>query len=315
MKTPTPRLAITGRVQGAAQFLEGRARMLSLLDQAKSQQSGKKVKVDHGKVAEASFRAWLASFLPARYGVTSGYVLSQGLPFDSLLPHYDVIIYDKLESPVLWEEQNLDSNVQGLARAIPCEFIKGIIEVKSRFSARTVREAIKHLKNLEPFLEKIDPPEERWKLYLPRGFFSMMVFFEMDKSDALSIAPLNSLARTFLSRSFEGGLVLRGNTHDRDFTGRIEVGDWNGDYIKTISRIQWDTRTLLNGGLCLSECLNGYSDTWRASLSWGESNFARAAFDLLALLNGKYERGMISSWHAVASPASPIKVPEKTDVV
>lgn len=67
---------------------------------------------DKGNYAEALFREWLEQFLPARYGVTSGYIISQR---DSTVPksalkgklcHYDVIIYNKLDSPVLWTEMN-----------------------------------------------------------------------------------------------------------------------------------------------------------------------------------------------------------------
>ena len=53
----------------------------------------------HGKVAAASFREWLVGFLPKRFGVTSGYVISPGSASDEKKPHFEVIIYDALESP------------------------------------------------------------------------------------------------------------------------------------------------------------------------------------------------------------------------
>ena len=49
------------------------------------------------KVAEAELRKWLSGFLPKRYGVTSGYIVSPGLKSAEKIPHFDVIIYDQLE--------------------------------------------------------------------------------------------------------------------------------------------------------------------------------------------------------------------------
>jgi hypothetical protein len=69
------------------------------------------VQVHHGKVAEAVFRQMLGEFLPKRYGVTAGYITSQSLDIssDDKISHFDVIIYDQLESPVLWIEKSPDS--------------------------------------------------------------------------------------------------------------------------------------------------------------------------------------------------------------
>jgi hypothetical protein len=61
---------------------------------------------------EALFRDWLEQFLPAKYGVTSGYIIQQKdavKPRSALkgkLRHYDVIIYNKLDSSVLWTEMS-----------------------------------------------------------------------------------------------------------------------------------------------------------------------------------------------------------------
>lgn len=61
-----------------------------------------------GEVAEAVFRRWLTRFLPERYGVTSGFVISPGLSSKRPLRHYDVIIYDRANSPVLWRSEQPD---------------------------------------------------------------------------------------------------------------------------------------------------------------------------------------------------------------
>jgi hypothetical protein len=66
--------------QGWKQFLTARDIMLAAYDKARVHSSKRQVQTEHGNVAEAEFRKWLIDFLPKRYGVTSGYVISQGLP-------------------------------------------------------------------------------------------------------------------------------------------------------------------------------------------------------------------------------------------
>src|SRR5438445_1384967 len=93
-------------IQGWKQFLTSRKEMLDAFDRAREKAKSHEVETYHGKVAEAVFRKWLSDFLPKRYGVTAGYIISQGLSSKEKAPHYDVIIYDALNSPVLWVEED-----------------------------------------------------------------------------------------------------------------------------------------------------------------------------------------------------------------
>lgn len=138
--------------QGWKQFLMARKEMLDAFDRAGEKARSHEVETFHGKVAEAEFRKWLSSFLPKRYGVTSGYIVSAGLKSTDKTPHFDVIIYDQLESPVLWVEDTPDVSSQGRSLAIPVEYVRGVLEVKSSFSPRTVNDAIGHLKDLLPLM-------------------------------------------------------------------------------------------------------------------------------------------------------------------
>jgi len=61
-----------------------------------------------------------------------------------------VIIYDKLEAPVLWVEDTPDVSEQGRSLAIPVEYVRCVLEVKSTFSSSNVRAAMAHLKDLRP---------------------------------------------------------------------------------------------------------------------------------------------------------------------
>jgi hypothetical protein len=134
--------------QGWRQILTARKEILDAYDRARRQAKQHEVETFHGTVAEASFRKWLQGFLPKRYGVAAGYVVSAGLKSTAKVPHFDVIIYDQLESPVLWIEENADASAQGRSLAIPVEYVRSVLEVKSSFSAATVKNAIEHLGDL-----------------------------------------------------------------------------------------------------------------------------------------------------------------------
>ena len=147
------------RKEGWRQFLQNKISMLDSYERAKATSSGKPLKVDHGTVAEAAFRNWLTDFLPARFGVTSGYILTQGNLEDDTLRHFDVIIYDKIECPVLWIEKNSDRSNQGQSKAIPVDYVRGVLEIKSTFNRESVSKAFEKLGELTPFLKGIDPLE------------------------------------------------------------------------------------------------------------------------------------------------------------
>lgn len=119
--------------QGWKQFLTAKTRMLAAYDVAKEQGSSHQMKTRHGLVAEAEFRKWLGEFLPKRYGVTSGYIISPGISSAEHMIHYDVIIYDQLDAPVLWVEENADSSAQGRSLAIPVEYVRAVIGSEIRF--------------------------------------------------------------------------------------------------------------------------------------------------------------------------------------
>lgn len=159
--------------QGWCQFLTARKNMLDSYDKARIQSRKHKVEAFHGKVAEAEFRKWLEHFLPKKYAVTSGYIISPGVSDNEKIPHFDVIIYEYLESPILWIEESPDMSSQGRSLAIPAEYVKGVIEVKSAFKKNTVKDAIEHLGELKKLMSGIDSINERYKIYLPKDFFSV----------------------------------------------------------------------------------------------------------------------------------------------
>lgn len=244
--------------------------LLAPFDAAKRKGKGHIVRVHHGRVAEGVFRKWLGSFLPKRYGVTSGFIVSQGQRGDAVFPHYDVIIYDQLSAPVLWVDANPDASDAGTSRAIPAPYVRCVMEVKSSFDATNARDAMEHLKELAPYYAGIDSPAQRYRQYLPRDFSCAVVFFDATAIAQRSSAALAHLAPVDPPRGFYGGIILRGEGQPEDASGHIRMFARDG----------------------VAEPL----------LMWMPIGFSTFAFDLVALLEGTYDPGYASSFFSAYVP-------------
>jgi len=163
-------------IQGFTQFLTARREMLDNYDKAKTQSKKHKAATYHGNAAEAYFRKWLIDFLPKRYGVTSGYIVSQGLSNDDKVPHYDVIIYDQFEAPILWVEETPDHSKGGRSLAIPAEYVMAVLEIKSTLTTTSINKSIKQLEELKPLMIGLDHPSAAYKQFLPAQFFCSLIF-------------------------------------------------------------------------------------------------------------------------------------------
>ncbi len=173
---------------GWSQFTTQKCKMVSDFRIFKEMSDNRPTETDKGKYAEALFRDWLEQFLPAKYGVTSGYIIQQKdavKPRSALkgkLRHYDVIIYNKLDSPVLWTEISPDHSTSGRIRAIPAEYVHGVLEVKSTFNAKNIADAFKKLNELAPLLG-IEDVNEPFKQYIPSDFYMGMIFLNCQRKN------------------------------------------------------------------------------------------------------------------------------------
>lgn len=272
--------------------------MLDAFDRAREKARSHEVEVFHGKVAEAEFRKWLSGFLPKRYGVTPGYIVSPGLKSSDKTPHFDVIIYDQLESPVLWVEDSPDVSPQGHSLAIPVEYVRGVLEVKSAFSPSTVDSAMEHLKDLLPLMGGPDEPQEKYKLHLPASSCCGLVFFDLKKEYEFSEAALAKLIAGIQFRGFFGGVILRGEGHTLGTTGRLSILQSNTPIESTIQK----SGLSLLGGFGMSQSSRVTDDLHFGSmLMWSETNFSQFGFDLIAVMQGTYEVGRLSSFHGMGT--------------
>jgi hypothetical protein len=281
-----------------SQFLIGKRRILSDYERAREHALSTPVQTHHGVVGEAAVRSWLRSFLPRRYGVTAGYIRGQRQPSSKQL-HFDVIVYDALEAPILWTEDNHDRSSGGASRTIPAEYVRAIIEVKAAFTSDSVTQTIKKFEHLESFVADIDPPSERYPTFLPGDVVIVPLFIELraaNKSDVSAMARLCEMASGF-KRIVYGPVLLSGDGRPADEAAIVAL----------VSADNALPELRLPQGLLAHVCLapsSGPSLSYQGfMLNWSELNFSFFAFDLLALMNGTYRRGLASSFHGLDLPA------------
>jgi hypothetical protein len=157
---------------GWREFASNRTAILRKFDTAKERSASRPVRTEHGVTGEAAIREWLSEFLPKKYGVTSGSIIPDLVETpDFKLYHYDIIIFDSLNAPILWVDDNPDQSQQGRKRAIPARYVFSVIEVKASFGAGPVRDAFDKLRELNEIA-----------IHLPSQFSSAVIFVELPVS-------------------------------------------------------------------------------------------------------------------------------------
>ena len=210
--------------QGWEQFLTGRKEMLDAYDKARSNAQAHVIATSHGNVAEACFREWLSKLLPRKYGVTSGFIVSQAASDQSKTPHFDVIIYDKLESPVLWVEDDPDRSVAGTSRAIPAEHVCAVLEVKAALTTATAKRRSSIWTNSSLCWQVLmlwtsDTPDSCHPDSSAAAFSSR----RDERMWSLAEKALNRLVEPHELRGYNGALILRGEGLEKLVTGRIQL--------------------------------------------------------------------------------------------
>ena len=277
---------------GYSQLCINKKNLLLCYDIAYLRSKTHAIHISHGNVGEAEFRKWLEKFLPKKYGVTSGYIVSQSRDVGSPnLLHYDVIIYDALEAPILDIEENPDESTQGKKRVIPAEYVRAVIEVKSRLSLKTIEEANKKLKELNYLhfdYEKDTNNQYNGKLH--PNFFTLSVFFELKSNDFNNINIFRNFIDIENPKHFTN-IILRAEGKDAEVTGMSHVlsGDEKQDMV-------FDS--LLNCPMVCDELFMGKYEG--ANLTWHKDNFSIFAFTLLQRLNGTYRPGYAPTFYGLS---------------
>lgn len=184
---------------GWQEFASNRTAILGKFDLAKAQEASRPIKTERGVTGEAAIREWLTVFLPAKHGVTSGYIIPDIVQTpDYQLYHHDVIIFDALNAPVLWTEGNPDQSELGKRRAIPAKYVRAVLEIKSSFGAETATDCLNKLRQLNSIAS-----------HFPPQFSSLAIFIDLPTSLAAKGQLLKHLTPDPPVFAFRGGLILR----------------------------------------------------------------------------------------------------------
>ncbi len=288
---------------GWREFHNTRKEILAEFNRSKGYNLNRPVRTEHGNAGEAALRKWLSDYLPKKYGVTSGYIVPDIMTTEYKLYHFDLLIYDQVNAPILWIDGDYDSSDQGKKRAIPAKHINAAFEIKASLTVPSAREALKKLSEFNELKE-----------HLPHYFSCGAIFFDFDASLTNNQNILPKLIPTSQIIGYWGGLVLHCSL-DEEMTGLIELIGLPEDkeqaknYNLPIAKNIEDLKIHRNekGQVTISEQGTGvmafdgpdkkwhfskqygpivYGDLFGLMLAWSHNGFARFALNLLSRLEG-----------------------------
>ena len=287
---------------GWKEFHRNRKDILAEFDKILEQTANRPIQVAHGQGVEAYIRKWLAEFLPKKYAVTSGYIIPNLYDDSGKIYHYDIIIYNYLEAPVLWTEGNQDNSEQGKYRAIPAKYVIAVYEVKARLTKSNATDALSKLNQTKDFSDQLN-----------KNYSCGVIFIDLKKSDKNKESILKELYKGVNVIGFSGGLVLRFEEDDT-CTGLItsfntEPNSEENNHCKPLAKAIDDLKIYLteDGNLQIAEtgsgvmCVATTENTWSVSklygvnykegvqsvnLNWSRSNFSEFCINLLSALDG-----------------------------
>ena len=141
----------------------------------------------------------------------------------------------------------------------------------------------------------VDEPNEKYKLHLPPNFHCGLVFFELRKDHQFSESALKKMIDATQLRGFFGGIILRGEGHTKDVTAKLTLIKSETPIESTIGK---NRQSLFHWGQAESIRV---TDSFHISsmLMWGEPYFSQFGFDVIAMMQGTYEVGRLSSFHGM----------------
>ncbi len=144
-----------------------------------------------------------------------------------------------------------------------------------------------------------DEPSERYKVHLPLEFCCGLVFFDLKKKDEHSELSLSRVNPTEDLRGFFGGMILRGEGHTRDLTGQLCLTASDNPIQRNFGN---ENQTMIISPISTSETVQIPDGRHRgAMLRWSESNFSQFGFDVIAMMQGTYEAGRVSSFYGMGA--------------
>ncbi|MCL6101739.1 MAG: hypothetical protein M1292_04515 [Bacteroidetes bacterium] len=286
---------------GWRQFWENRIDILKEYDRLKGLNLNSPVRTSHGVALEAKIRDWLTTFLPKKYAVTSGYIIPDLVVDTYTLKHFDIIIYDQLQSPILWVEDTLDNSPIGAKKAIPAKYVYSVIEVKATLNKKHIADSISKLKEISELKE-----------FLPSTFSCSSIFAEIGNDVPNNTSVLEGFIDCVDLVNYAGSLILRSDA-DETSSGQIVFSTIDKEVnlnpavslTKPIDNL--DIYVNQTGQLKIAESCGGAalcatsSNTWSVtklyspyitkkgiyiSLEWSHNSFTRFFIQLMSSLDG-----------------------------
>jgi hypothetical protein len=100
-------------------------------------------------------------------------------------------------------------------------------------------------------------------------------------------------------RGFFGGIILRGEGQRKEFTGRISIVKSEKPFNSTIKNHSASLLSGVTGSVKLGDHIYLGS-----MLMWTEWFFSQFGFDLIAMMQGTYQSGSLSSFHGMGASKS-----------
>jgi len=288
---------------GWKEFHHTRKEILNEFERAKGYNVSRPVRVQHGNAGEAALRKWLSAYLPRKYGVTSGFVIPDVMAIEYQLDHFDLLIYDQINSPILWSDGDYDQSEQGKRRGIPAKYVRAAFEIKATLTSESARTAIAQLSKFNELAS-----------YLPVDFSCGTIFFDLDTALISNQSILPNLLPPTPIMGYWGGLILHCALNE-EMAGLFEITDLPANreemtrltiaIAKNIDEIK--VYRDKHGNVCIAEqgagviAFDGRDRQWHFSkeygpviygerfgltLNWSHNSFARFALDLLSRLDG-----------------------------
>lgn len=279
-----------------------RAQRQGMLDEyykAKDQNQDDPCRTSHGNAAETIFRCWISRFLPKRFGIAKGYIVSPRIDYEMPADEWDVIIYDALESPILYYRNEAGEEKLGL----PVESILAVIEVKASLSEKSSAETRNKLRKLSALTASPEHTPESH--FLRKSFFCQSVFFET-KVDTLaqyrkSLQNLIELCGNEPLR-YLGGTVLYSEKlpgENTEYSGYIMLGrDLYGGFNNDWLLNEVEGAQILVPAIQIGDIPAISSEqTMSMSIMWDPNGFYHYLWELVYLLKGGEEAGAPRAWH------------------
>lgn len=270
---------------GVDSFFAEREKLLAGYAIAKKQTSDDAVKTEHGNTAEFLARKWLQSFLPKRFGVCKGYIITPCIYMkERELEEWDIVIYDAIESPILFTRGS-DSE---LLQAIPIEHVRAVIEVKATLTPIAAEKSADKLLKLERYMGNND--NDFYPEFICNPFVCAALFFETKiktlQEYQQALAHLTRLCRK--NFPFMGSLVLKSQA-EPDHSGYLQMFEDNG-FISADNPLRKEMSSF---------CTEDGKQMLFGTFGYGTNHYPIFLFDLLAVMRGTFQKGKVSSTYGI----------------